>query len=77
MTALVSMTGYPKLQGALGTMFGERVTRRALLEYEQRWSRAREGGTLLAAPRDGKPSLIIGTGAGGGRGVQPHRFSGE
>ena len=75
--ALLAATGFPRIQASLGAMFGEKVTRRALLEYEQRWSRARANGTLIANADNGLPGLLAASHPIASRVVQPHRFSGE
>ena len=51
----------PKLSG----MFGETITKRALLEYGNRLTAAREGGEVLMETRGAKAALTIGTGAAG------------
>jgi hypothetical protein len=55
---LLSTTGFQKLDPALAKMFGERITKRALLEYGNRVTASREGGGLRTDP--GSAGLALG-----------------
>jgi hypothetical protein len=78
---LLRVTGLPKLQAALGSMFGEKVTRRVLNEYASRVNTDRQDGTLRVEQRGGpatiqQVSVRAGT-VGSGIVVPKNTFFGE
>lgn len=58
---LATTVSLPKLQPALTDLFGETITKRALLEYARRVSDARDQGTILTGSVGGKAGLILGS----------------
>lgn len=58
--ALATTVSFPKLQPVLTQMFGETITKRALLEYGNRLSRARESGEIQMGNVGGKAGLAFG-----------------
>lgn len=58
--ALTMVTGIPNLQLKLSSMFGERITKRALMEYGNRVSASRDRGDLGLATKAAKAGLIVG-----------------
>jgi hypothetical protein len=59
--ALATTVSVPKLQPVLTQMFGETITKRALLEYGKRVSEARERGAVTTGNVGGKAGLVLGT----------------
>lgn len=63
---LTALNGLTKLEPVLTKMFGERMTKRALLEYGNRISAARDRGEVRTGSVSGKAGLVIGSGSGTG-----------
>lgn len=59
--AMATLVGFSKLQPALSRMFGERITKKALIEYGNRISAARETGDVRTGTVAGKPGLAFGS----------------
>lgn len=57
--ALAAVTGLPNIGSRLSGMFGETIAKRALLEYGNRITAARERGDITTGSVGGKPGLII------------------
>jgi hypothetical protein len=59
---LTALNGLTRLEPVLTKMFGERMTKRALLEYGNRISAARDGGEIRTGTVSGKAGLVMGSG---------------
>lgn len=74
--ALLETTGLAKLQPVLSDMFGEKMTKRALLEHSKRLSEARESGKVIGETRGRVAGVAVTSNAATAGAARPGGSSG-